>query len=257
MNEQPAVVCRNVSYRFRRNLALNHLSLNIGGGVCGVLGPNGAGKTTLIRLLTTIYDLQEGEISILGTDLGTEAGRKRARRDVGYLPQSFGFYPSFSVRQFVEYFALLQGVPTADLRLAVDESLDAVDMLARASNKMRSLSGGMVRRVGIAQAIVHRPRLLILDEPTVGLDPDQRYQLRVTLDALSARSTILISTHQAEDIHALGGQVLVMNEGSVRFSGRTEELSKLGGQIPATDSRDLRSPIERGYSVAQTLPPVA
>lgn len=244
-----------VTHTFRGAVALDHLSLGIDHGITGLLGPNGAGKTTLMRLLATIYKLQSGDITLLETSLHDDDGRRTARTQIGYLPQNFGFYPNFTVTEFVEYFAILRGVSHPHIDPAVSEALERVDMASRAKQKMKSLSGGMVRRVGIAQAIAHRPKFLILDEPTAGLDPDQRYQLRESLRDLAADTTILISTHLAEDIAALGGQVLVMNEGSLRFDGTTAELALLGGNAPLREN-DMRTPIEKGYSVAQARPAI-
>lgn len=244
-----------VRHTFKGAVGLDGLTASIPSGICGLLGPNGAGKTTLMRLLATIYTPQQGRISVAGNDLGSESGRKAARTVIGYLPQAFGFYPNFTVSEFVEYFAIMRGVTYPHVSPAVSTALARVDMTNRATTKMKALSGGMIRRVGIAQAIAHEPHLLILDEPTAGLDPDQRHQLRLNLHELAQTTTILISTHLAEDIAALGGNVLVLNEGTLRFQGTAAALTDLGAQLAAAD-RDMRTPIERGYSVAQQLPPV-
>lgn len=243
------VTLEDVTHRFRGHVALDRLSLAIAPGICGLLGPNGAGKTTLMRLLTTIYTVQSGSISVLGCDLGTRSGRRSVQTDIGYLPQSFGFYPNFTVSEFTEYFAILRGVRGSQIDRAIAAALARVDLTERATSKMKTLSGGMVRRAGIAQAIAHGPRLLILDEPTAGLDPEQRQELRKTLHDLSATTTVLISTHLAEDVAALGGHVLILNEGTLRFSGDVAQLIALGEAAPP-DQNDLRTPIERGYSIA-------
>lgn len=248
MTESASVMMlAHVSHSFGDRRALDDLSLSLGGGLYALLGPNGAGKTTLMRLLATIYAPQSGTATLLDNDLRTTSGREDARRCVGYLPQSFGFYPHFTVEQFVRYFALLYGVPPRQAPDAVQLALSRVGLAGRSSAKMRSLSGGMVRRVGIAQAIVHEPRLLILDEPSAGLDPDQRHQLRSTLQELMEDRTILLSTHLSEDVAALGGNVLIMNEGRLRFQGNRDDLIELGRSL-VVDEHDLRTPIERGYS---------
>lgn len=254
MTAAPIVTLENVSHRFGKRLALDDLSLSLDGGLYALLGPNGAGKTTLMRLLATIYRPQSGKIIMFSNDLSTTNGQDQARQSVGYLPQSFGFYPHFTVEQFVRYFALLCGVQPGSARTAVKVALGRVGLMDRSSAKMRSLSGGMVRRVGIAQAIVHEPRLLILDEPSAGLDPDQRYQLRSMLQELSTDRTVLLSTHLSEDFASLGGNVLVLNDGQLRYSGTRDDLVQLGSQL-AVDEHDPRTPVERGYSVALTISP--
>jgi len=251
----PVIGVDFVTHRFRLVTALRDFSCAIGPGVTGLLGPNGAGKTTLMRLLTGIYALQSGEIRIDGQSLTSPAGRDHAAAQVGYLPQTFGTYGNFTVREFVTYFSILHGVASSDLDTAVDEALRRVDLDGRAGDRMRSLSGGMVRRAGIAQAIAHRPRVLILDEPTAGLDPDQRYRLRETLRDLASETAVLISTHLAEDIAAFDDDVLVMQSGQLRFSGTVRELAALADRAE-TRENDMRSPVEKGYSVAQALPPM-
>jgi ABC-2 type transport system ATP-binding protein len=250
--QTPAIGVDFVTHRFRSVTALRDFSCAIGPGVTGLLGPNGAGKTTLMRLLTGIYPLQSGEIRIEGQSLANAQGRDTAAH-VGYLPQTFGIYGNFTVREFVSYFSILHGVSSSTLDSAVDDALKRVDLHQRASDRMRSLSGGMVRRAGIAQAIAHRPHVLILDEPTAGLDPDQRYRLRETLRDLASDTAVLISTHLAEDIAAFDGNVLVMNEGQLRFSGTVRDLAALADRAESRDN-DMRSPVEKGYSVAQTRP---
>lgn len=256
IEDAPLISVDFVTHRFKSVTALRDFSCVVGAGVTGLLGPNGAGKTTLMRLLTGIYSLQSGEIRLGGGEsLSSPEGRDAAASLVGYLPQSFGVYGNFTVREFVEYFSILHGVPMAKLNAAVQEALTRVDLHQRAKDKMKSLSGGMVRRVGIAQAISHRPKVLILDEPTAGLDPDQRYRLRETLRDLAADTAVLISTHLSEDIAALGGDVLVINEGQLRFSGTVRDLEAMAEQTTEREN-DMRTPVEKGYSVAQTLPPM-
>jgi ABC-type multidrug transport system ATPase subunit len=159
------------------------------------------------------------------------------------------------LREFVEYFAILRGIPAPEIDKSIARALEDVNLSDRTDSRMRSLSGGMLRRAGIAQAIVHRPQFLILDEPTAGLDPNQRYQLRETLQSIASTTTVLISTHLAEDIATLDAQVLVLNAGSLRFAGTVPDLIAHGDQA-LTRPDDPRTEIERGYSVAQSLPPI-
>lgn len=244
-----------VTHAFKSVPALDKFSCTIDGGITGLLGPNGAGKTTLMRLLTGIYRLQEGSIRVAGTSLATPEGRDTVSNLVGYLPQTFGVYGNFTLREFITYFGILHGVSSKHIDQRVEQAASRVDLQDRLKHKMKSLSGGMVRRAGIAQAIAHQPQVLILDEPTVGLDPDQRYLLRETLREISSDTTILISTHLSEDIAALGGNVLVMNGGKLRFSGNVRQLEELAEQAEHRQN-DMRSLVEKGYSVAQNLPPM-
>ncbi|MCR3750004.1 ABC transporter ATP-binding protein [Lentzea californiensis] len=221
--------------------AVNGLSLGLGRGVHGLLGPNGAGKTTLIRTLATVQSPTSGTLSLLGTPAG---GRlKPVRRRLGYLPQHFGYYKRFKVREFVEYLAWLKEMPPALIPKAVREALERVGLSDRAEDRMKSLSGGMVRRVGIAQAIVNEPELLLLDEPTVGLDPAQRLRFRELVVELGREACVLISTHLVEDVAAACTDVVLVNEGSLVFQGSPADLATAG-----TASHVGDSPIERGYS---------
>ncbi|WP_394619827.1 ABC transporter ATP-binding protein [Lentzea sp. JNUCC 0626] len=221
----------------KRN-AVDGLSLSLGQGVHGLLGPNGAGKTTLIRTLATVQQPTSGTLQLLGSN-----DFKAVRRKLGYLPQHFGYYKRFKVREFVEYLAWLKEMPAKEIPKAVHSALDRVGLADRADDRMKSLSGGMVRRVGIAQAIVNDPELLLLDEPTVGLDPAQRLRFRELVAELGQRSCVLISTHLVEDVAAACTDVVLVNEGSLVFQGTPRDLTNAG-----TDAHVGDSPIERGYS---------
>ncbi|MGI5500203.1 ABC transporter ATP-binding protein [Lentzea sp. CA-135723] len=223
----------------KRN-AVNGLSLSLGQGVHGLLGPNGAGKTTLIRTLATVQAPTSGTLQLLGEKPG---GFKAVRRRLGYLPQHFGYYKRFKVREFVEYLAWLKEMPAQQIPAAVHNALDRVGLTDRADDRMKSLSGGMIRRVGIAQAIVNDPEVLLLDEPTVGLDPAQRLRFRELVAELGQRSCVLISTHLVEDVAAACTDVVLVNEGELVFRGTPRDLTNAG-----TDAHVGDSPIERGYS---------
>ncbi|WP_434443817.1 ABC transporter ATP-binding protein [Lentzea sp. E54] len=238
--EADSLVVRVGGRRNGRN-AVNGLSLRLGRGVHGLLGPNGAGKTTLIRTLATVQPPSGGTLSLLGTP---SSGRLRpVRRRLGYLPQHFGFYKRFTVREFVEYLAWLKEMPAKEIPGAVRRALERVGLTDRADDRMKSLSGGMVRRVGIAQAIVNDPDVLLLDEPTVGLDPAQRLRFRELVAELGQHACVLISTHLVEDVAAACTDVVLVSEGSLVFQGTPADLVTAGTENHVGDS-----PIERGYS---------
>ncbi|GAA2331513.1 ABC transporter ATP-binding protein [Streptomyces kunmingensis] len=229
--------------RAGRHLAVDGLDLSLRPGVHGVLGPNGAGKTTLMRALSTVVKPAGGSLTLLGAPVEGRADLRAVRRRLGYLPQQFGFYPRFSVREFVEYMAWLKEMPPTATADAVQRAIDRVGLTAKADARMKTLSGGMLRRAGIAQAIVNDPELLLLDEPTVGLDPEQRLDFRDLLRELGADSCVMVSTHLVEDVVAACTDVILMNEGRLLFQGTPDDLIARGGQSDAGDS-----PAERGYS---------
>jgi len=229
--------------RAGRHLAVDGLDLRLGPGVHGLLGPNGAGKTTLMRALATVLRPAGGDLTLLGHDGRRGGDLRRVRRRLGYLPQAFGYYPRFTVREFVEYVAWLKELPSADVPQAVQRALDRVDLAPRAGYRMRTLSGGMLRRAGIAQAIVNDPDLLLLDEPTVGLDPEQRLDFRGLLREVGVDACVLVSTHLVEDVAAACTDVAVMEAGRLVWQGTPGELAAAGA---AGDPGDTA--IERGYS---------
>ena len=188
---------------------------------------------------------------LLGFDPSVPEERRMLRRRLGYLPQTLGYYPNFTVSEFVEYFALLKEVPRKEVDSAVDEALEAVGLNDRARSKMRTLSGGMVRRVGIAQAIVNKPEVLLLDEPTAGLDPEQRMSFRALVSESGKSGTVVISTHLVEDVGAACDQVALMSNGKFLFRGTPDELTAEGGKETGLDAHglDAHSALERGYSV--------
>ena len=231
--------------RYGKRTVLDDLALELDPGVHGLLGPNGAGKTTLIRVLATVARPAAGTVRLLGHDISERTGLRHVRRQLGYLPQTFGYYPRFTVREFVEYFAWLKEMAPASIPLAVDRALDRVGLTDRAGDRLKQLSGGMLRRAGIAQAIVNDPRLLLLDEPTAGLDPEQRVEFRNLLRELGQAAVVLVSTHLVEDVATACSHVKLLDRGRVVFGGTPAELAAAG-----TDSDSGDSPIERGYTAA-------
>src|SRR5580692_1076674 len=233
--------------RFGRTMAVAGVDLDAGPGVFGLLGPNGAGKTSLLRMMATAVPPTSGRLRLLGRDPGRPGPRREIRRRLGYLPQQLGYYPGFTAAEFVEYFALLKEVPAARVPAAVAAALDRVELGAQARARLRTLSGGMLRRVGIAQAIVNEPDLLLLDEPTAGLDPEQRVAFRALLRDLGQRTTVVVSTHLVEDVGAACTQVALMDAGKVVFYGTPDALGARGDGQHAGDT-----PLERGYSAVLT-----
>jgi ABC-2 type transport system ATP-binding protein len=238
-----AVHAEELRVRAGRHLAVDGLDLALGVGVHGLLGPNGAGKTTLMRALATVVKPAGGRLTLLGQAVDGRADLRRIRRRLGYLPQQFGFYPRFTVREFVEYMAWLKEVPKAAVPGAVQRALDRVNLAGKADVRMKALSGGMLRRAGIAQAIVNDPAVVLLDEPTVGLDPEQRLDFRSLLRELGVDSCVLVSTHLVEDVAVACTDVVLINEGRLVYQGTPDGLIAQGQQGDAGDS-----PAERGYS---------
>ena len=236
----------DVVRRFGRTQAVAGVTLETGPGVFGLLGPNGAGKTTLLRMMATVIPPNSGRMRLLGRDPGGYGPRREIRRRLGYLPQNLGYYPGFTVAEFVEYFALLKEVPPGRVPKAVAAAIERVDLGGRARAKLRTLSGGMLRRAGIAQAIVNEPELLLLDEPTAGLDPEQRVAFRTLLRDLGERATVIVSTHLVEDVGAACSAVALMDAGKIVFQGTPDELVARGEGTGAAGD----APLERGYSAA-------
>jgi ABC-2 type transport system ATP-binding protein len=242
------VEATDLTRRLGRTQAIAGVTLAVDSGVFGLLGPNGAGKTSLLRMMATVIPPSSGQLRLLDCDPGDYGQRKQIRRRLGYLPQNLGYYPRFTVVEFVEYFALLKEIPPARVPRAVAVAVERVGLGDKAKAKLRTLSGGMLRRVGIAQAIVNDPQLLLLDEPTAGLDPEQRVTFRALLRDLGQRATVVVSTHLVEDVGAACTQVALMDQGKIVFSGTPDELTSRGvGTDAAGDA-----PLERGYSAVLT-----
>ncbi|GAP12695.1 ABC-type multidrug transport system, ATPase component [Longilinea arvoryzae] len=200
--------------------ALNGLDLEIGNGMFGLLGPNGAGKTTLMRILAGISNASGGSAIVDGHNLSTQAGKQAVKSTLGYLPQELGMYTELSAYQFVDYMAILKGLDDPRRRRQqVGKVLELVGLNQEAGRKIKGYSGGMKRRVGIAQALVNDPRLLIVDEPTAGLDPEERIRFRNLLVNLSTERTVILSTHIVEDIGQTCQDLAVLARGEVIFRG--------------------------------------
>ncbi|MCP3802989.1 ABC transporter ATP-binding protein [Allokutzneria sp. A3M-2-11 16] len=239
----PQVDMQGLTFGYRGRPVIEGLTLSFGTGVHGLLGPNGAGKTTLMRMLATVNRPSSGTLTVLGDPLRSEHGLRSVRRRLGYLPQTFGFYPRFTVREFVEYFAWLKEVPRELVNSDVDRAIERVGLGDRADDRLKTLSGGMLRRVGIAQAIVNDPEVLLLDEPTAGLDPEQRMDFRVLLRDLGQDNCVIVSTHLIEDVAAACTAVTLIDRGRRVFQGTPDQLIAAGDTDVGGDT-----PVERGYT---------
>lgn len=213
---------RHISKRYGKKTAVQDVSLTLTPGVWGLIGANGAGKTTLMRILTGILTPSEGQVLYDGIDT---ARLGEAYRDVlGYLPQSFGFYPEFTVLDYLEYMATLKGIPRRVYREKIDALLERLTLTEVRKKQIRKLSGGMQRRVGIAQALLNDPDVLIMDEPTSGLDPGERVRFRNLLSEFGHDRIVLISTHIVSDVEYIAAQNILMKDGRIVDVGKTEQL---------------------------------
>lgn len=236
-----------VSQGYGPAVVINRISATMRPGITALLGPNGAGKTTLLRTLATIMPPRTGAIRLDGFVVNSERDARRVRDKIGYLPQDFGFDSHMTVADFVTYAAWLRGFGHRELGRSVDKALEIVDLADRRRTRMRKLSGGMRKRAGIAWAVVGWPRLVLLDEPTVGLDPRQRLQFRKIIAGLHD-TIVVLSTHLIDDVGAVGDRVMVLYDGVAKYDGTVQELEAMSREDLPGDS-----PLERAYM--HFLPP--
>lgn len=207
----------NLTKRFGDFTAVDDMNIRITNGVYGLLGANGAGKTTLMRMICTLLTPTSGQILCDGKDIQKMEGEYRNL--LGYLPQEFGFYPEFSVKDYLLYIASLKGIRPVVAKKRVKELLEQVGLSKAANKKMKKLSGGMKRRVGIAQAILNNPKILILDEPTAGLDPTERVRFRNMISELSKERIVILSTHIVSDVEYIANEIWLMKNGRLMQQG--------------------------------------
>ena len=210
------LVIDRLSKQYKNKIAVDRVSVKLTKGVYGLLGANGAGKSTLMRMICGILKPTSGTVTFDGMDVETEAFRSI----LGYLPQDFGYYPEFSGRDFILYIAALKGIPKREAKRKCDELLKLVSLDDVADKKIKTYSGGMKQRVGIAQALLNNPKLLILDEPTAGLDPKERVRFRNLIEKLGDDCIVILSTHIVSDVEHISDQVMMMKDGRFIFQGK-------------------------------------
>ncbi|HSL45044.1 MAG TPA: ABC transporter ATP-binding protein [Anaerolineales bacterium] len=216
---------QNVSKQYNnRHWGLRDFSLELGPGVLGLLGPNGAGKSTLMRILATITKATSGTVMWNGRDIARSPDELRAV--LGYLPQDFGVYPNLTAIEFLEYMATIKGLDAKSARRRIDELLQVANLVEAAKRPLGGYSGGMKQRVGIAQALLNDPQLLIVDEPTVGLDPEERVRFRNLLSDLSGERIVILSTHIVSDVEATATHIVLINQGKLLCESSPEDLLK-------------------------------
>lgn len=224
-----SIEIRDLTKNYGKKQALSKVDLTISQGMFGLLGPNGAGKTTLMKILTTLLKKTEGEVTICGVPVEKN---RQIRSITGYLPQDFSMYGNMSVYEALDYLAVLSGMSKSERKSKVPEMLEKVNLLEKQKIKVKSMSGGMIRRLGIAQAIIHDPKVIIVDEPTAGLDPEERVRFRNLLCEIAKDRIVLLSTHIVGDIEATCENIAVLDQGKICFNGKvTELLSMVEGKV--------------------------
>lgn len=206
--------------------ALDGINLEIKNGIFGLLGQNGAGKTTFMRVLTTIYDVSGGIVKMDGISYNKKS-YPEIKKKIGYLPQELGMYPNLSVRESLEYIGALSDIPSDILKKRIDDLLEMTNMEKYQKRKNRQLSGGMKRRVGLIQAMLTTPELLIVDEPTAGVDPEERIKLRKMISDYGKGHTVIFSTHVVEDLVSMSNRLCVLNKGKAKYIGTVSEMMQI------------------------------
>jgi ABC-2 type transport system ATP-binding protein len=226
--------------------ALDGLTIELHPGVLGLLGPNGAGKSTLMRILATVTRPTAGRAAWNGDDIVSHPNA--VREVLGYLPQDFGVYPNLNAVEFLRYLAAVRGLPAAAARKRIDELLVFVNLVDARKRPLGGYSGGMRQRIGIAQALLNDPKLLIVDEPTVGLDPEERVRFRSLVEELSGERIVILSTHIVPDVEAVASDIAIIAEGRLLARGTPDALARIASERGMTASGEKsRSPLEDAY----------
>lgn len=231
---------------YGRNTVLNNISLTISNGMFGLLGRNGAGKTTLMRIMATLLKPSNGDITFNGIPL---ENTKQIRSFIGYLPQEFSFYPDMSVWETMRYLAAMSNIPVEMQHERIPNLLQQVNLWENRKMKVRKLSGGMKQRLGIAQALLNNPKVLIIDEPTVGLDPEERLRFYTLLDEFSSDRVVIVSSHIVSDIESVCENVAVLDAGRLLYAGTVEQLSQManGKVFELTVSKREHTTVKQNY----------
>lgn len=217
------IIIVNLTKSFGKKKALDNISLRIGQGMFGLLGENGAGKTTLMRIIASLIKKSQGEVTVCGIPVEKSG---QVRKIIGYLPQEFSVYPNMKVEDVLNYLGVLSAMSKKERKLAIPRVLEEVNLLNYRKSKVKVLSGGMKRRLGIAQAILHDPQVLIVDEPTAGLDPQERIRFRNLLCDIAKDRIVILSTHIVEDIQSTCEDIAILNKGKILYKGTVNELIK-------------------------------
>lgn len=218
------IIIRDLSKNYGKKQALKQVNLTLESGMFGLLGPNGAGKTTLMKIITTLTGKSAGEVSVCGILI---ENCKEVRKIIGYLPQDFSMYGNMTASEALDYLAVLSGMSKEERKRKVPQVLDEVNLIEIKKTKVKAMSGGMKRRLGIAQAIIHDPKVIVVDEPTAGLDPEERVRFRNLLCEIAKDKVVILSTHIVGDIEATCENIAVLNQGEIVFQGTVNELLKM------------------------------
>lgn len=232
-----SIEIKNINKFYGKKQALYDINLSIGQGMFGLLGRNGAGKTTLMKVLATLLQKKSGTITICGVPIENE---KEIRKIIGYLPQEFSMYPSMNLCEAMDYLAILSGLGKKERKERIELLLQKVNLTEHRRKKVKALSGGMKRRLGIAQALLHDPKVLIVDEPTAGLDPEERIRFRNLLSEIAQERIVILSTHIVGDIEATCEKIAIMDNGRVLYHGTVDELLKAASGKVFTKIADRR-----------------
>lgn len=249
---QEKIVIENVSKFYGRKQALKNVNLTIEKGMFGLLGRNGAGKTTLMKTLAALHRKQSGSIQVCGIPI---EHAKEIRAITGYLPQDFSMYPSMRVEEALDYLGVLSEMERGDRRQKIEILLEKVNLTEHRNKKVRGLSGGMKRRMGIAQALLHDPKVLIVDEPTAGLDPEERIRFRNLLCEVAEERIVLLSTHIVGDIEATCEDIAIMHEGEILWQGTVEQLlGNADGKVYTATVENQQLPeLKKSYMITAML----
>lgn len=246
MSSQLLVEVRDIGMSFGSTQVLHDLSTRFTTGMSGILGPNGAGKTTFFRIITGGLRPKQGTILWQGQPISDPKWKQAYQREIGFLPQDPGWYERFSVYELCSYFAGLRKLPRSTTKPRVEECIEMVGLSHKATDMLKHLSGGERRRAFLAQTLVHDPQIIVLDEPTAGLDPVQRIEVRRLVSKLASTRIVLLSTHLVEDVIQTSEKILILKRGTAVWEGSPEELTAVGKHADTVESTVVSLP-ERGF----------